>query len=243
MALHPRRIAMKLAPVAVGVCSVALFASSAARASIPGNIEERSNAGLLHVCRDFEPGHPKYIVCDEQVGSDPQSPYTGSECAAEGLPAECRIDFIPRPRLSGKLTLINDDLPLDGDGNFNGEPQAALIIELGLHWKRVTLVEAFDGTKIGNWNQFSESELVSNDVFEFTNADHSAFQFSNGNLTDLGLEIRDLTQQAHPNVDLSDAVPVLVYVDQMKEPSDGSNSGLGSANTYRVIVRFARVRP
>jgi len=235
---------MRLAPVAVGICSVALFASSSARASIPGNIEERSNEGLLHVCRDFEPGHPKYIVCDEQVDpSNPQSAYTGSECAAAGLPAECRIDFLHRPRLSGKLTLINDDVPLDGDGKFNGEPQAALIIELGLLWKRVTLVEAFDGTKIGNWNQFSESELVTNDVFEFTNADRSAFQFSNGNLTDLGLEIRDLAQQAHPGVDLSDAVPVLVHVHPIKDPSDGSNSSLGSANFYRVVVRFARVRP
>ncbi len=235
---------MKLLSAAIGVSALALFAGSAARASIPGNIEERSNEGLLHVCRDFEPTHPKYIVCDEQVDpSNPQSAYTGSECAAAGLPAECRIDFIPHPRLNGRLTLINDDTPLDDDGNFNGSPQSALTIELGFHWKRVTLVEAFDGTKIGNWNQFSESELVSNDIFEFTNADQSAFQFSNGNLTELGLQIRDLAQQSHPNVDLSDAVPVLVHVQRIKEPSDGSNNSLGSANFYRVVVRFARVRP
>ena len=79
-----------------------------ALASIPGNIEERAREGLLHVCIDKEPADTDYIVCVAQE-DDTQSPYTGTECTAAGLPAACTIDFIPKVKISGRLLLVNDE--------------------------------------------------------------------------------------------------------------------------------------
>ena len=83
------------------------LAAAPAFASIPVDLEERSRAGLLHVCVDVEPTAPSYIVCDEQDGVTTE--YTGSECTAAGLPASCRVDFVGKLRLKGKLLLIQDD--------------------------------------------------------------------------------------------------------------------------------------
>jgi len=206
---------------------------------------EKAREGLVHVCLDREPGNPGYIVCNEQVDPfNPESPYTGSECAAVGLAPVCRIDFIPQARVPGRLALFGDELPLDGDGNSNGIAQSGLTIELIFELQRTTFVELFETTKIGNWNPFFESGLASGDVFEFT-LGPSIFQFSNGNLTELGLAIRDRAQEFYTNLDLSDAVPVLIDVisDWNKVPVDGSLTGLGSASYFRVQIRFARVRP
>lgn len=237
---------MKIAPLATGACALALLVSSPTRASIPGNLEERSNDGLLHVCRDVEPGRPKYLVCDEQDFTQFGNPYTGSECPAIGLQPACVIDTIPNVRLTGKLALIADDQPLDGDGNFNGDPSATLILDLTFDWKTITFIESFQRTKIGNWNEFDEFFLVdpTQDI-AYTNAAVDALQFTNGNLVELGLKIRDKAQVFFPGADLSDAVPVLVSIvrNGSKEPLDQTGSGLASAAYFNVVVRFARVRP
>ncbi|HEY8155177.1 MAG TPA: hypothetical protein VII72_13710 [Myxococcota bacterium] len=238
---------MRTAPFATAACAFALLVSSPTLASIPGNIQEKAREGLLHVCRDVEPGNVNYHVCDEQVSLfDPQSPYTGSECTAAGLPPICRIDFIPNVRLTGNMTLIDDDLPLDGDGLFNGNAQATMILNLKFDWKVLTLIESFEGTKIGNWNPFDEFGLADpTQEIEYTNSPSTAFQFSNGNLVELGLEIRDIAQTFYPSEDLSGAVPVLTSIvrNPSKSPVDASGNGLGTAGYFQVVVRFARVRP
>jgi hypothetical protein len=243
MAGLSRRIAMKLARLALSACAIALLVSPEARASIPGNAGAKAREGLLHVCRNVEPANANYIVCDEQVDPfDPQSAYTASECTAAGLPPICRPDLIPHLRVNGTLALIADELPLDGDSNSNGTPQATLILTLVFGLKKITYVESFDGTTIGNWNPFFETDLTTGDPFPFL--DTGAFQFSNGNLVELGLAIRDQAQD-FSGVDLSDAVPLLVNVnaDWNKVPVDGSATGLGSAGYYRIELRFVRVRP
>jgi hypothetical protein len=235
---------MKLASVAVFVCAFALLAGSGARASVPGNQQELANEGLLHVCRDLEPGNPKYIVCDEQVDPfDPQSPYTASECTAAGLAASCRPDLIPGVRIPARLTLIGDEHPLDGFGDPVATTQSTLILKLTFDSKQVTLIESFDGTKIGNWNAFAEFEIVGPNLFDYQ--DGNSFQFTNGNLVELGLRIRQAAQECS-SADLSDAVPVLVKVERgSRDPVDASapDDELASASYYRIQIRFARVRP
>lgn len=236
---------MKIAPFAAGACALVCFAGSPTRASIPGNLEERSNDGLLHVCRDVEPGQVGYVVCDEQDFSQFGNPYTASECTAAGLPAVCKIDLIPNVKLSGRLTLIDDDQPLDGDSNSVTE-QSTLILELTVSGVKRTLIESFEGTKIGNWNVFDEFFLAdTTQEITYTNSAQDALQFSNGNLVELGLAIRGLAQGAFPAADLSGAVAVLTSVarDATKPPTDASGDALGSAGYFRVLVRFARVRP
>jgi hypothetical protein len=243
MAVHPRRIAMKLAAAAVSACAVALLASQGARASIPGNADQKANEGLLHVCRDVEPANPNYLVCDEQVDpNDPASDYTASECTAAGISASCKLDLIPQLFVNGNLTLIADELPLDGDGNSSGTPQATLILTLTLGVQNITFVESFEGTTIGNWNPFFETDLTTGDPFPFV--DNGTFQFSNGNLVELGLKIREHAQ-GFTDIDLSDSVPLLVNVvsNWNKVPVDGTSTGLGSAGFYKVQLRFVRVRP
>jgi hypothetical protein len=234
---------MKPARVASLACAIALVAGPGAQASIPGNAHLKSREGLLHVCRDVEPGNASYLVCNDQEDLfDPQSAYTASECTAAGISASCVLDLIPRLFVNGTLALIADELPLDGDSNFSGTPQATLILTLKLGLKKVTFVESFNGTTIGNWNPFFETDLTTGDPFPFF--DNGAFQFSNGNIQDLGLEIRDAVQD-FSGVDLSDAVPLLVNVisDWNKTPVVGDSSNLASAGFYRVQLRFVRVRP
>ena len=234
---------MKLAPVAFFACAIALLVGPGARASIPGNGDQKSNEGLLHVCWDVEPGNAKYLVCNEQTTpGDPTSAYTASECTAANISASCVVDYIPRLFVNGTLTLIADEQPLD-DASNEGTPQATLLLTLNYGGiKKVTYVESFDGTTIGNWNPFFETDLANGQPFPFV--DNGAFQFSNGNLVDLGLKIRD-EAQLFTDIDLSNAVAVLVNVqaDWNKVPVDGTADRLGSAGFYKITIRFARVRP
>jgi hypothetical protein len=183
------RIAFAASWIAAGLLA------APALASIPGNIEERARAGLLHVCIDNEPAQTDYVVCDAQE-IDAESPYTAEECTAAGLPAACTIDFIPKVKISGRLLLVNDDTALDGGTTPNPNGEAAILIELKKGGKKASFVELFDGTKIGNWNGFAEFTLTDGSGIDFDNDDHTIFQFANDNLTELGLEVRDAVARA-----------------------------------------------
>jgi hypothetical protein len=240
---------MRAIRIHLAACSLAALAAPAL-GSIPGNMEERAREGLLHVCVDKEPLETGYVECDIQVfdASEPlQQPYTGEECTAVGLPAACTIDFIPKVKLSGRLLLVNDDTALDGGStpSFNGE--AAVLVELKKGAKKASFVELFDGIKIGNWNGFAEFVLTDGSGIDFDNDEHTVFQFANDNLTDLGLEIRALAAAWFPNADLSQAVAVLTVLarDPKRPPLAQSalDEPLGSGAWFKIVIRFARVRP
>jgi hypothetical protein len=236
---------LRLAPLAAGLALAPTFAG----ASIPSNLDGRAREGLLHVCADVEPGDSKYQVCTEQVDSmDPESAYTGSECAGVGLPAACTIDFVPKLRLKGRLLLMLDEAAFDSFGGSRIE--SGVVLELKVRKKKQTLIELFDGSEVGFWNAFDESFLV--DVLQdvaFKTSDDSAYNFTEpgllaDNLTDLGLRIRALAQDAYPKIDLSEAVPVLTsVVREKKAPTDGSGDDLASGARFKIVVEFARARP
>jgi len=235
------RIAFAASSVAAGLLA------APALGSIPGNMEQRARAGLLHVCIDHEPAQPDYVVCDAQEDT-PESPYTAVECTNAGLPAACTIDFIPKVKIKGRLLLVNDDTALDGGSTPSLNGGATILVELVKGGKKASFVEVFDGTKIGNWNGFAEFIVAdpSNGI-DFDNDDHTIFQFANDNLTDLGLEVRDLAAGWFPKADLSDAVPVLTVLtrDPKRPPldQDALDEPLGSGAWFKIVIEFARVRP
>lgn len=225
---------------------LALGLPAASLASIPGNLEQEAYENLQHVCVDSEPGKGNYVACEEQEGGDPTAPYTASECAAAGLPAACVIDFVPKVRLKGKLLLALDDQAFDS-GGFSIEA-SGLVLELKKGRKKATFVELFDGSKLGNWNPFDESFLAGDPpVVTFTNVDETAYQFAQGTLFELGLEIRELAASWFKNADLTDAVAVLTAIEaDGKRPPlvhDAFDDPLASAASFKIVIEFARTRP
>ena len=216
------------------------------RASVPGNIQDLSYAGLVHVCEDNEPddGPEDYIECLVHEADDPFQPYTAVECTNAGLPAVCVTDFIPKVRLKGTVTLAFDDAALDGFGTPSDE--TVLILELKKGAKKRTFIELFEGSKIGNWNAFGvETFLTGAGGIDFeTNGE---FQFANQNLTDLGLEIRDQAALWFPKADLSTAVPVITSIarDTKEDPIDEDDVAqkLASAAFLKIEIEFARTIP
>jgi len=208
-----------------------------ALATIPGNIEDRALDGLLHVCVDGEPGDPGHIVCDEIEGDDPPV-HTGSECAAAGFKAQCEIDFVPKARIRGELLLTFDDTATDAFGEPDGVGSVVQLV-FKLKGEKQLLSEVFATDTIGNWNPADEPI----DSIEFTNADRSAFQFANGNLTALGDELRELADAAF-KADLTGTVPVLTNIVRApKLESIHDDDELASATRWRVVIEFARTRP
>jgi hypothetical protein len=227
--------------------ALAPLAPSAGWATIPGNIEQVARSGLLHVCLDREPGADDYIICDEQPGGDDTAAYTGSECVAQGLPAACVIDFLPKVRLKGRLMLINDDAAFDV---FATQIEAAgIVLEVKAGKRRATLVEIFNQTAIGNWNQFQESFFAgpADDplAIEFKNDAGTAFQIVYTNLFEVGIELRELATQWFPNQDFSQAVAVLTAIQEDKKGGRLVHDGdtLASAASFKIVIEFARVRP
>ena len=149
-------------------------------------------------------------------------------------------------KISGRLLLVNDDAALDLDSFPNPAGEAAIVLELKKGGKKATLVDLFDGTKIGNWNSFSEDILPAAAII-YTNDDGTVFQFANDNLVDLGLEVRELATAWFPKADLSGAVAVLTLLtpDPKRPALDqvGAGNPLASAATFKVVIQFARVRP
>lgn len=225
-----------LARIGVSLLTSGLVALPAF-ATIPGNIEDRAVDGLLHVCVDREPGHPGYIVCHEIVGDDPPA-YTGSECGFTKPGAHCTIDFVPKARIRAELLLTFDDTATDAFGDPDGVGSVVQLV-FKLKGKKQLLSEVLATDTIGNWNPADEPI----EFIEFTNADRSAFQFANGNLTALGDELRELADAAF-KADLTGTVPVLTdIVRAPKLESDHSDDELASATRWRVVIEFARTRP
>lgn len=229
---------------------LALGLPAASLASIPGNLEQEAYENLQHVCTDSEPGKSNYVACEEQEAGDTSAPYTASECAAAGLPAVCVIDFIPKVRIKGSLLLTFDDQAFDSGGT--SIEASGLVLELKKGKKKATFVELFDGSKLGNWNPFDETFLVPNlqgdpPIVTFTNVDETAYQFAQGTLFELGLEVRELAASWFPKADLENAVAVLTAIeaDRKRPPlvHDAFDDPLASAATFKIVIEFARTRP
>ncbi|MGI9431333.1 MAG: hypothetical protein ACR2PQ_03920 [Myxococcota bacterium] len=223
---------------------IAAFAISlpaaTAWSSIPGNVEERSFEGLLHVCVDSEPGDTNYVVCEEQEDDIEVFPYTGSECVAASLPASCVIDFLPSVAVTGKLTLMADD-----DG-----PRTAILFEFGAGGQRHVVADIFDTDELGNWNPLSGDggeEVVRGNI-SVQDGSPTEFQFSSGNLRPLADQIREILESTR-GIDLSGTVAVFTST-SFKASAPAADGGFfpeerptASTGVHVVTLRFARVRP
>lgn len=227
------------------------LAAPPALGSIPGGtLPANFYEGIQHVCRDVEPGHKLYVECESQVGGDPQAEYTASECVAAGLPAVCVADYVPKARVKLVLTLVVDDDAKDGaDGNDG--LHAGVVLQGKYKGTKILLSELFFGSKIGNWNEFSEAELVALENILFADeAPEGATweivnQFSRENLVDVGDRLLELVDEKH-KLDLAAEGVVAVITDVRPLPKKGAadetGSLVGSTSVYRVTIEFARVR-
>ncbi len=235
------RILKGLSPALLAGALVALAMNVGA--SIPGNVDERSYEGLLHVCVDKEPGHQDYIVCDEQVGGFIDAPYTGSECAAEGLPAVCTIDFIPRAKAVGPLTLIADDpIPASGEN-----PRTTILFKFRAGGVRHLVSDTFDTDKLGNWNSLGidGGEIVALGNISTQDTSETEFQYAQGNLTDFADEVLRIVDAAKPQVDLSNAVAVFTEAEHRPDRLESNHQfdDLATVGKHQLRIEFARVRP
>jgi 23S rRNA U2552 (ribose-2'-O)-methylase RlmE/FtsJ len=225
----------------------AVTGATAALASIPDDLEGRTRSGILHVCRDREPGQPDYVQCDaHEVEVDPTTPYTGAECAAAGLPAECTIDFLPKVKVTGTMLLVNDDVARDEAADFI--TATAIVLDLKAKGQRARILDVFDGAEIGHWNEFDEIFLVdSQQNITFSDAEKTAFNFASDNLSPVGEAVRALAQAAYPTVDFTNTVAMLTSVKRAKPKKNVDHSSgtdpLASAAQFKVVIQFARVLP
>ncbi len=212
----------------------------AAWASIPGATPGKNAEGLLHACVDHEPGHPEYIVCDDQIGGQRDAPYTGAECTAAGLPPVCVIDFVDGARARGLLTLVSDETATGARATATFRFRAGGV--------RHILADTFADDVLGNWNGIT-SILGEAAVFEqvpFEVAPHE-YQYMTGNLGPMADEITAIVDAARPAVDLSGAVPVFVDMvpnpDSLESDQSGFDEPLASVGRHRIELHFARLRP
>lgn len=223
------------------LAAIALLCWAAAgHASIPGNIEERSNNGLRHVCIDGEPGDVDYIICEEQFDEAFQQPYTGAECVAEGLPAICELDFVPKVRIKGTVTIIYDEDPKNRN-DFDVPEQTGLLLKLKVNKKQVRLYDLFQGSKLGNWNPIGNETGLTSGGINYTNIGMTAFQFANGNLVDLGEKIVSIVDPAFPGRDLSETLPVVTLMERFVD-DDATEDPTATASTWKITLEFVRVR-
>jgi hypothetical protein len=227
--------------ICILVASGVVLGGALAWASIPGATSERVRANILHVCVDVEPGHRDYIVCDQQLGGE-GTHYTGAECLAAGLPAVCVMDFVPHARVRPKMTLVMDEDMTSSLGN----PETvgtAILLEFALGGQRHLLAELFEGDDLGAWNSIgSEFEVFG--PIQFATGDGS-FQFADGNLGPLAVELLAVADAHFQGVDLIGTVPVITDIgpSSNKLMSDHSGDELGSTSVRRVTIEFARLRP
>ena len=79
---------------------------------------------------------------------------------------------------------------------------------------------------------------------QFATGDGS-FQFADGNLGPLAVEVLALADAHFQGVDLTGAVPVITDIAPSSDKlmSDHSGDELGSTSVRRVMIEFARLRP
>jgi hypothetical protein len=225
----------------------ALAGAPAALASIPDDLEGRTRSGIVHVCRDREPGQPDYVQCDaHEVEADPTTPYTGAECTAAGLRAECTIDFLPKVKVTGTMLLVNDDVARDEASDFI--TATAIVLDLKAKKQRARILDVFDGAEIGHWNAFDETFLVDRQQsIAFSDVEKTAFNFASDNLSPVGEAVLALAQAAYPDVDFTNTVAMLTSVKRSKPKKNVDHSAgddpLASAAQFKVVIQFARVLP
>lgn len=225
---------------------LAALATAPALASIPDDLEGRTRAGILHVCRDREPGQPDYVECDAHVDAgDPTTEYTGEECAAAGLPAVCTIDFVPKVKVTGTMLLVNDDVAENEENDFI--TATAIVLDVKAKNRRARLLEVIDGAAIGHWNDFDETFLVDRTTnIAFSDADRTAFNFASDNLEALGEALRELALQAYPDANLTNTVAMITSVKRSQPKKNIDHDGLdplASAARFKIVIQFARILP
>jgi hypothetical protein len=221
----------------------ALAFAASAQATIPGNINERSRGGLQHVCVDVEPGDADYVECEAQVGDVFDAPYTAEECTAAGLAGPCELDFVPRVRVQGKVTIVYDDTPRNGLDNTVDE-QTGVVLDLKIKGKNVRIYELIEGSRLGNWNPIgSEANLFTGGIV-YKNPSETAFQFANRNLTHLGRKIVAEVDPEYPLADLSETLPLVTFMERVESHSiDASGDDpTASATVWKIVLEFVRVR-
>jgi hypothetical protein len=203
-------------------------------AGIPGggtSVEVRKNDVLLHVCaRDRE------VVCVERDETVFAHPFTGVECEAVGLVPECVVSFVQGSEIRGTLVVSADE------NTTTGEIPVTLTYRFRVAGKDEILSETYPpGTRVGNWNPI----VAESQIFALAGVG----QFLDGELQAVADELTRLVGDwlARRHRELPDSVPVLARIERVdKLDSDHSSAGsdpLGSAATYLVEFRFARVQP
>jgi hypothetical protein len=224
-----------------------LAATTAALASIPNDLPERSRSGVIHVCRDREPTQSGYVQCiAHEVVDDATTPYTAAECVDAGLPARCTIDFIPKVKVTGTMLLVNDDFAEDESGG--SITATAIVLDVKAKKQTARILEAFDGDEIGHWNSFDETFLVDRTTkIAFSDADKTAFNFaSDDNLVPMGDAIRALAELAYPDAALAGTVPIITSVKRSQPKKNIDHDGLdplASAARFKIVIQFARAQP
>jgi len=232
-----------------------LCLAPAALASIPGggdSMNQNYYEGILHVCKDTEPDKKGYVVCNEQVGNVTTGAYTASECTDAGLPPVCVADFVPWTKVRLLLTLIVDDDAKDSNDQNDGR-HSGITLQGRYRGEKILLSDLFLGSKIGNWNDFSEAELVAleNIIYSAEPGDPAAtweivYQISIENLADLGDRLLEIVDAKLTKIDLAAEGVVAVITDVRPFPkkgsSDESTTTIGSTSIYKIVIEFARVR-
>ncbi|HVH05883.1 MAG TPA: hypothetical protein VNE71_07795 [Myxococcota bacterium] len=240
------RITHMIARIPTLALLAALAATTAALASIPQDLPERTRSGIVHVCRDREPGQPDYVQCDaHEVEADPTTPYTGAECTAAGLPAVCTIDFLPKVKVAATMLLVNDDFAEDEASDFI--TATAIVLDVKAKGQKARILDVFDGDELGHWNGFDETFLVDpSSAIQFSDTEKTAFNFASDNLAPIGEELRAFAKLAYPTVDFDNTVAMLTSVKRSKPKRNVKHDGLdplASAAQFKVVVQFARVLP
>jgi hypothetical protein len=226
---------------------LAAFAgATAAYASIPTDLPERTRSGIVHVCRDREPGQPDYVQCSEHVDDvDPTSEYTAAECTAAGLPAECTIDFLPKVKVTGTMLLVNDDFAEDEASDFI--TATAVVLDVKAKKARARILDVFQTDELGHWNSFDETFLVDPaTAIAFSDADRTAFNFASDNLAEVGEALRQLAIAGYPTVDFTNTVAMITSVKRSKPKKNVDHDGvdpLASAAQFKIVIQFARLLP
>ena len=152
------------------------------------------------------------------------------------------MDFVSHARVRAKMTLVMDEDMTSSLGN----PETigtAILLEFALGGQRHLLAELFEGDELGAWNAIgSEFEVFGPIQFE---TGDGAFQFVDGNLGPLAVEVLALADAHFQRADLTGAVPVITAISPSSEKvlSDHSGDELASTSLRRVKIEFARLRP
>jgi apolipoprotein N-acyltransferase len=232
-----------IGPGALAFCAAASFARRRRRRACPGEHPRQHGAARPRAALKEKSMKPKLLALLALLCAAAPA---GAECVPAGLPPACSVDFVQKVRLSGRLLVVQDDQA--EDEALVARVATGIVLEVKARGRTTRLVELFDGSEIGHWNAFLEAFLLDTaSSIQFTNADESAYNFASDNLEEIGSELREIARAAWPAIDLSGSVALLTSVvrESPKKSVDHAEAGdpLASAASFKVVIRFARLRP